>query len=112
MSAYIPFAAGFFVLLAFGVHYLYEWSHEEAVATDHLIAHKSAYLNLPFLMLRIVLYFGLWILMTKLLRRVSLKEDMEGGLAYFYKSEHLSKIFIFIVAITFFCFFSRYAHVS
>ena len=101
MSAYIPFAAGFFILLVFGVHYLYEWSHEEAVATDHLIEHKSVYLNLPFLMLRIVIYFGLWILMTKLLRRVSLKEDMEGGLAHFYKSEHLSKIFIFIVAITF-----------
>lgn len=101
MAAYIPFAAIFFLLLVFGIHTLYEWSHQEMAVTDRLVQHKSFYLNLPFLMIRIVVFFGLWTLMTKLLRRLSLKEDMEGGLSYFAKSEHLSRIFIFIVAITF-----------
>ncbi|MGQ8337634.1 hypothetical protein ACUNWD_13885 [Sunxiuqinia sp. A32] len=101
MAAYIPFAAVFFIVLIFGVHSLYEWSHEEEVLTDHLIHHKSPYLNLPFFSIRIVVFFALWILLTKMMRRVSLKEDLNGGVEYFRRSEHLSKIFIFIVAVTF-----------
>lgn len=101
MAAYLPFAAVFFLLLLFGVHSLYEWSHEEEVATDHLIQHKSVYLNLPFFAVRIVLFFGLWIFLTKWMRKISLQEDADGGLAYFQKSEHLSRIFIFVVAVSF-----------
>lgn len=101
MSAYLPFAAVLFIILLFGVHSLYEWSHEEALATDPLIQHKSPYLNLPFFAIRLVVCFVLWILLTKIMRRVSLKEDTEGGVAHFYRSEHLSKIFIFVIAITF-----------
>ena len=101
MAAYLPFAAVFFVLLLFGMHYLYEWSHPEAVATDELIAYKSSYLNMTFFFVRVILFFGLWIFMTKLMRRVSLREDLEGGLTFFHQSEHLSRIFIFIVAVTF-----------
>ncbi len=101
MAAYIPFAAVFFVLLIFGVHHLYEWSHAEAIESDHLIAHKSPYLNVPFFLIRIIVFFAVWIYLTKLMRRISLKEDLEGGMAAFYKSEHLSRIFIFVVAITF-----------
>lgn len=101
MAAYIPFAAVFFVLLIFGVHHLYEWSHAEAVENDHLIAHKEPYLNVPFFLTRIVVFFAVWIYLTKLMRRISLKEDAEGGMTAFYRSEHLSRIFIFVVAITF-----------
>jgi hypothetical protein len=101
MTAYIPFAAVFFILLIFGVHHLYEWSHVEAVEKDHLIAHKSPYLNTTFFFIRIIVFFAVWIYLTKLMRRISLKEDAEGGMAAFYRSEHLSRIFIFVVAITF-----------
>ena len=101
MAAYIPFAAVLFILLIFGMHHLYEWSHQEAVASDELIHHKSPYLNLPFFFARVIVFFALWIFMTKLMRRVSLKEDIEGGMAHFIRQEFLSKVFIFIVAITF-----------
>lgn len=101
MAAYIPFAAVFFLILIFGVHSLYEWSHAEAVETDHLIHHKSPYLNVPFFAIRIVLFFGLWILLTKWMRKISIQEDSQGGLELFRKSEHLSRIFIFVVAVSF-----------
>ena len=48
MMTYIPFAAVFFLLLCFGIHDLYHWSHSEAVAIDPLLQHKSAFLNVPF----------------------------------------------------------------
>lgn len=101
MASYVPFAAVFFVLLYFGMHSLYHWSHEGIAETDKLIAHKTPYLNLPFFFIRVILFFGLWIFMIRLLRKTSLKEDSEGGLAYFYKSEKYSKILIFIIAISF-----------
>jgi len=100
MSGYIPVAAVFFLLIIFGMHSLYEWSHADAVAHDGLIAHKSPYLNVPFFYIRMVLFFGLWILMIWLIRKASLMEDLEGGSKGFERSEHLSKIFIFIMALT------------
>ena len=100
MSGYIPLAAFFFLLLIFGVKSLYEWSHADAIAHDELIAHKSPYLNLPFFYIRMILFFALWIIMIRLIRKVSLKEDEVGGMEWFRKSEHYSKIFIFILALT------------
>lgn len=101
MASYIPLAAVLFLLIYFGMHYLFHWSHEGITATDALIAHKSPYLNVPFFYVRIVLFFGLWTLMVKLLRRLSLQEDDQGGMSYFYQSEKYSRIFIFIIAFSF-----------
>jgi hypothetical protein len=39
--------------------------------------------------------------MTRYLRKLSLREDQEGGLTYFYKSEFSSRVYIFLLAITF-----------
>lgn len=101
LMAYVPFSAVFFLVLLGGIHDLYHWSHDEAVETDAILAHKAPYLNVPFFYIRLIVYFVLWILMIKLIRGVSLKEDMEGGLKWFYKSEIYSRAFIFILAITF-----------
>jgi len=105
MSAYIPFAAVIMVILIFGMKELYSWMEPEAHGFDeheiHLIHHKSGYLNQPFFIIRLVLYFVVWIFFTKLLRKYSLNEDKEGGLVYFKKSELYSKVYIFTLALTF-----------
>ncbi len=101
MAAYIPFAAVFFIILYFGMHSLFEWSHEETVKKDLLLTHKSTYLNETFFFIRIVVFFAVWILLTKVLRRFSLKEDEVGGLHYFERSEFYSKVFIFVIAVSF-----------
>ena len=101
MAGFLPVAALLFLLMIPGVGSLYHWTHEEAVAHDPLLAHKSPFLNLPFWIIRMVIYFGLWILMAFLIRRISVREDSENGLDPFHKGEHYSRIFIFIVIITF-----------
>ena len=101
MAAYLPVAAVLFLLMIFGAHSLYHWSHAHEVANDPLLAHKAPYLNLPFWIIRMVIYFTLWILMFMIIRRLSLKEDSAGGLEIFKKLEHRSKVYIFIVIITF-----------
>lgn len=101
MVAYIPFAGVLFLLLFFGMHSIFEWTHEEVVQHDHLLQHKSPYLNIPFFFARVILFFAAWTIMSKILRKYSLKEDEAGGMEYFHKSELYSKIFIFIIAFTF-----------
>lgn len=45
--------------LALGVTHLYQWSHADAVAADRVLQHKRPYLNIPFFIIRAVIYFTL-----------------------------------------------------
>lgn len=101
MAAWLPFGGVLMLLLILGIPSLYEWSNKDVIENHHLIQLKTPYLNVPFFVFRLVLFLGLWIFLTKYLRRLSLKEDMYGGLEYFEKSEFYSKIFIFVLAVTF-----------
>jgi hypothetical protein len=101
IAAYIPFAGVFFLIMYFGMHSIFEWTHEEQILNDHLIQHKSPYLNVPFFFIRVIVFFAAWTILSKVLRKFSLQEDESGGLHYFEKSELYSKIFIFVIAITF-----------
>jgi hypothetical protein len=107
MMSYIPFAALFFLLIWFGMNDLYQWTHKETLAVDPVIQHKSVYLNVPFFFARMILYFLLWIASIRKLRQISLQEDLadpantDGIMVLFGKTELYSKIFIFILAITF-----------
>jgi hypothetical protein len=107
MMSYIPFAAFFFLLIWFGMHDLYQWSNKGTAALDPLVQHKSAYLNVPFFFIRMVLYFLLWIIFIMKIRQISIREDHtdpinhDGIMHLFGKAELYAKIFIFILAITF-----------
>ncbi|MBW6460944.1 MAG: hypothetical protein K0B08_10270 [Bacteroidales bacterium] len=98
---FIPVIGILMIPILFGVHSIYEWTHPEALATDPIIEYKSPYLNMPFFIIRLVIYFAAWIFLTQLLRRFSLREDRENGLTYFHKSEFYSKVYIFTLALTF-----------
>jgi len=102
MASVIPVIAVLMLpILIFGMPDLYHWAHHDAAAHDPIIAHKSPYLNLPFFIFRYVVFFAAWIFLTQYLKRLSLKEDLAGGLDYFHKSEFFSKVYIFTLAVTF-----------
>ena len=44
----LPFMALLFIPIIFGMHSLYEWTHEGITATDPIIREKALYLNTPF----------------------------------------------------------------
>ena len=71
----VPLMAIMVIPVLFGIHDLYHWSHEDAVAADALLQKKAAYLNTPFFIIRTVFYFSVWILLSKNLYKISRQQD-------------------------------------
>ena len=85
--------------LFFAIPHLFHWAEPEAVH-DVVLVHKSPYLNIPFVIIRTVLFFALWLVLACRIRKLSLKEDEIGGFDSFVKIEFLSKVFIFVLGIS------------
>ena len=100
MVSYLLVAALLWIPLFFGLPHLFHWA-EPGAATDPVLVHKSPYLNVPFFIIRTVVFFILWIWIALQIRKLSLREDKTGGLDAFNKIEFLSKVFIFVLGISF-----------
>ncbi|HEV8581602.1 MAG TPA: hypothetical protein VGX68_21250 [Thermoanaerobaculia bacterium] len=100
LTAQVPLASLPMLAVYLGRRFLYPWSHPDSRA-DPAVAAKSAYLNEPFFLIRMLLFLGLWSLFAVLLRRASLAEDREGGHAYHRRQARLSAVFIVVFAVTF-----------
>jgi len=87
----IPLLAVLFVPIALGTHHLYEWAHADVVAKDPVLQAKSAYLNVPFFLVRAVFYFVVWSLVASLLRRWSLEQDRDGDPKVTLRMELMSR---------------------
>lgn len=65
----------FFIPVLLGMHSLYEWTHLDIVKHDHVLQLKEPYLNTPFFIARLVVYFLVWIGIAFLLVRWSTEQD-------------------------------------
>jgi len=68
--------------LLFGMHDLYHWTHADvydpnSAAYDEILVGKRAYLNTPFWLVRMVVYFGVWTLLSYRLYTLSLRQDVD-----------------------------------
>ncbi|NUQ61613.1 MAG: quinol:cytochrome C oxidoreductase [Pirellulales bacterium] len=86
-----------------GSHALYEWTSPAAVAGDHLLEHKSPYLNVPFFGIRCVFYFAVWWLITRFFLRRSVQQDHSGDASLTLSMERFSgpALLLFAVTVTF-----------
>lgn len=100
MFSWVAYGAVGFGIMLLMMDQVYEWLIIEPGA-DELIDKKRAYLNWPFFAIRTVLFFGIWIFTAYRLRRLSLEEDENGGLSYFYKALRISAAFVVLFAITY-----------
>ena len=62
--------------ILFGMHDLYHWTHD-ASELDALILEKRPYLNVPFFLVRFVVYFAVWSFMAYRLYRLSVGQDVD-----------------------------------
>ncbi len=71
----IPFMAVLFLPVLLGLGSLYVWARPEAVAADPIIQSKTAYLNVPFFLIRAALYFAVWTGLGVVVSRWSVQQD-------------------------------------
>lgn len=74
----IPFMALLALPILLGMHQLYPWTDLQEPSAHGLIEHKEPYLNVPFFLIRNVLYFAIWSTMAILLTRWSAAQDRTG----------------------------------
>lgn len=98
----IPFMAVLFLPIVFGMHSLYEWTHESA-ASDPMLVLKAGYLNTPFFLVRQAIYFALWWGIGYLLTSSSAEHDRTGDPALVDKMARVSGagLVIYFLTVTF-----------
>ena len=57
-----------FIPVAIGVQYLYPWAQPAVVAADEILQQRQPYMNVPFFIVRAAVYFGVWLVLTRLTR--------------------------------------------
>ncbi len=99
----LPFMALLFVPIIFGMHDLYEWSHEGITLTDPIISEKALYLNKTFFLARQAFYFVVWGTIGYLLTEWSSEHDRTGDPALLSKMERLSGggLVVYFLTVTF-----------
>ncbi len=58
--------------------YLWEWMNSAYVEGDVLYEHKKGFLNVPFFLIRSLIYFGLWAVLAFLLSNESHSQDADA----------------------------------
>jgi hypothetical protein len=100
-GAFLPFSfVAMLVIFLLGGHDIFHWTHADVVAHDEVLQGKSAFLNTPFFLVRMVLFFGLWYFIWRIIRGYSAKEDLEGGLTYYNKTITVSAVFLIIFGVS------------
>lgn len=83
-----------------GYQHLYPWNSPELVAMDPLVAHKAAWLNPLLFSVRGVVYFVIWIGLTRLFFSKSRQQDESGQVSITNQMEGWSALAIFLFAVT------------
>lgn len=96
----IPLMTILFIPILFGLPSLYSWARPEVVATDALIQQKTLYLNVPFFIIRAVIYFAVWNILAYLLRQWSLKRDETADAKYTLRMKRLGAGGVILWALT------------
>jgi hypothetical protein len=100
--ATLPALALLFVPIALTLRWLYPWTDLSQLAphAHELVAKKAAYLNVPFFLIRAVVYFAAWTATAELVRGWSLRQDAEPGERWSKRQRALAGPGLIIVSFT------------
>lgn len=104
ITAYlVPGGIIVFVLLVLsGLHinHLFIWMDPEVVAHDEIIQKKTAYLNVPFFLIRAAIYLAGWMIFRHFLVRNSIRQDDADDNYWFKKNFKLAAGFLVFFIVT------------
>jgi len=99
----LPLMFLFLIVLLVGMKDIYPWTHADLVAQNHFLSHKQGYLNVPFFLARIVVYFAVWLFWGLRLNKLSDEQDRTGdpGLRERMRAFSAPGLLIFTLTATF-----------
>ncbi len=109
ITAYLPWASVIILILlllsSFDINHIFHWMDPELVNPesehyDKLIDGKSAWLNIPFFLIRAVIYLLGWNLYRYFSRRNSLRHDISDDNRWFKKNFKMSAGFLVFFIVT------------
>lgn len=105
-SYLLPGSIIFFILLLTACFYdtthnnIFIWMDKDVVAADHLIQGKSGYLNIPFFLIRAVIFLAGWNLYRYFSRRNSIANDDASDNLLYKKTFKMSAAFLVFFIVT------------
>lgn len=100
-TGYLPVALLTFVILYFGIHDLYSWSHPDHVKGDLVLEGKSGYLSIGFFMIRNIVALGVFMLFGWKMIGNSLKQDTTRSFVQTAQNRSLTPVFLILLGIGF-----------
>lgn len=100
-TAYLPFALVAVVILYFGIHHIYIWSHIEHVKGDIVLEGKAGYLSPTFFIIRQIVAVCVWIFFARKMIGNSTAQDANGDYSYTLKNRALAPAFLVLFGVTF-----------
>jgi len=82
------------------IHAVYPWTDAELVAHDHLLHGKAAYLSVGPFIVRILLYFAIWIWLSRFFYTNSVAQDRTGDPGLTSRMQGLSAPAAILYALT------------
>jgi hypothetical protein len=86
----LPILLLLFVPIVFGIPHLYEWSNAASVAESEALRQKHPYLNIPFWLIRALVYFGVWLFYSHRLNTLSAMQDDKADITLANRFQRLS----------------------
>jgi hypothetical protein len=96
----MPLLAILFLPIALGLDSLYLWARPEVVESMPELRHKAVYLNVPFFLVRAVVYFASWMVIAYFLDRWSREQDQTDDPLLARKLTRLSAAGLVVYGIT------------
>jgi len=99
----LPLMAFLVVPILVRLPVLYSWADPNKVAADPLLQYKHAYLNVPFFIIRTIIYFAIWIFVTSRINKWGREQDETGepGLTQRIKNLSAPSLLIFGITVSF-----------
>lgn len=90
-------------ILFLGLKELYPWTHPDLVSHNQFLSHKQGYLNVPFFLVRVVIYFAVWLFWGWRVNKMADNQDATGDVTLLVRMRQFSApgLLIFVLTATF-----------
>jgi hypothetical protein len=90
-------------ILLFGLPSLYPWAHPDLVSHNQFLAHRKPYMNIPFFLVRVLIYFAVWLFWGFRALRMADLQDKTGDATLPVRMRQFSApgLLAFVLTITF-----------